>query len=159
MPDSQWKTCSRCGACKMLTDFGRKAASADGYRSECKSCKSAAAGLYRSRNLAKCRADSTRWKLNNGKRHKNDCRRWRQANKDKIAAYDRANAAATARRALKRYLADKDGFALRKRLYRKRNPEAFRAQDARRRARKRNAPGRFSLPTSAPSMRYSVGVA
>jgi 5-methylcytosine-specific restriction endonuclease McrA len=44
------KTCTQCGAEKPLTDYPKRAASADGYTSECRVCNNASNAKYRAKN-------------------------------------------------------------------------------------------------------------
>ena len=44
------KTCSKCGAWKPLSEYCRNAASPDGRRPDCKSCKAARAAVYYAEN-------------------------------------------------------------------------------------------------------------
>ncbi len=100
------KTCNKCNLTKPLTDFNKRVISKDGYRNECKSCKSIASKKYHIKNQAdrceksrKYRKDNKEYLIGYHKEYnvKNKESRlskkkiYSDANKDKRKAYVASN--------------------------------------------------------------------
>lgn len=56
------KRCPRCGETKPVSDFSRRAESADGLQLWCKLCSRVAYTQWRLRNMDKARARMAKWR-------------------------------------------------------------------------------------------------
>lgn len=105
------KRCTKCSIEKHIAEFGRAYSRKDGLNPWCKACKAA----YYQANYERINAKQAAWK---------------QAHREKLIAYYAAYRAVR-----------KKEIAARQAVYWKANPEKARANNHRRRAKKRSAPG------------------
>jgi 5-methylcytosine-specific restriction endonuclease McrA len=103
------KTCNRCGEEKDLSGYYKRKASKDGHYHTCKSCAKAQTAKQREADPDKNRADLKKWYKKNASYAKEKARLWHHNNKEKRAAYVRANASAAAARTAKRRAIFKHG--------------------------------------------------
>lgn len=95
------KTCSRCGASKDVSGFGRRKANRDGLRGVCKECETVdyktyyeanaekmrkKSSAYRSKNPEKVYEANKKWKAANPDRARENLKRWHLNNPDKSRA-------------------------------------------------------------------------
>ena len=118
------KACTRCGREKPLDQFNRRAASKDGLSYRCKPCDVAAV-------------------VESMTRHPESRLAWRRKHRDTLNARQRAkrDPVEAGRRFKAYYDANRDAQRARAREWAKANPDKRRANQARRVARKANAPG------------------
>lgn len=88
------KLCSRCGVEKPRSEFYAKKTRKDGLRSECKECSKAEAKTWNDANKDKVKAKSAHAYSNNRDRRIAQMREWKQANKEHVSEYNKANCAA-----------------------------------------------------------------
>lgn len=95
------KTCSRCGASKDISGFGKRKANRDGLRGVCRECENVGykayytanaekmrkkSATYRSNNPEKVYEANKKWKASNPERARENDRRWRADNPAKVSA-------------------------------------------------------------------------
>lgn len=97
-PDLQFKTCTKCGETKLLSDFYRNKACRLGVDNRCKFCAIAASVAYQKANPEKTRAKNVRWNADNQDRASENKRRWNEANLEKRAELGAAWSAANPER-------------------------------------------------------------
>lgn len=89
MADPTQKTCTKCGALKPISNFGRKASNRDGYQARCRPCikvdKAESWQRNRERGIAKSRA---RYRANR-EAHIASVAAWKKAHPEKVRAYSR----------------------------------------------------------------------
>jgi hypothetical protein len=78
------KTCTKCKACKPLTEFYRRGS---GAVSHCKQCKKA--HQQGAEQMAMARERRNRWAAANPESNREAKRRWRERNRDHARAIDR----------------------------------------------------------------------
>lgn len=155
------KTCSKCEAEKLPTEFSVRKDSCDGLNSCCKSCKSAAASSWAQANPEKKKANSAAWVAanpvrskatnaayyaNNKDKAKSDTSAWRAANPEKVRAYKDAY-----------YKANAEKVKMASVVWGKAHPESHRITEQNRRAKKRAAGGRLSKSLSAQLFKLQRG--
>lgn len=83
------KTCRKCGETKPLSEFNRKADSADGLRPDCKPCRAADQRAWRAANPERARGLQRAWRERNPGANEAKNRRWAEANPETLAAAKR----------------------------------------------------------------------
>lgn len=76
------KVCSKCKVEKALTGFGKRQASSDGFRSQCKLCDKEDKLKYRKINAKKVRAYMANWRKKNKEKVKEDFAIWAKNNQE-----------------------------------------------------------------------------
>lgn len=84
------KQCTKCGEVKPLEAFGKRKASKDGLRSECRKCKAHSADTYREANREQERERAKAWYEGNREQHATSMKTWREANRPRRNALIRA---------------------------------------------------------------------
>lgn len=153
------KICAKCKVEKPTTEFSKRPASSDGFRSYCKACDAD----YHAANRQKISERNARWRAENRESILAKKAEYRAANKAKISEsesrhYQKNRAAINARQAIYS-LVNRDARLEAGAAYRERNREILRAKQTQyaiknpekcaelarnRRARKRNAEGRHT---------------
>ena len=80
------KKCNTCGATKTLDEFHSNKRAMDGHQSDCKTCSSAAAKVWREANKERAAANVKSWYRANKERKAATTKAWYQANKERKAA-------------------------------------------------------------------------
>lgn len=83
------KACSKCGIEKDLSLFNKMAKSIDGYRPDCKDCRSIETKMYRAKNKDKISVYLKRYSLEFKDKIKDYHKEWRGENKDKLREYQK----------------------------------------------------------------------
>lgn len=78
------KSCSICGKSKSVYCFGKRTASKDGLRAECKECRVKSSAKYYLENSEKIKADVKKYRLADHERYIAAARKYRLNNKEKL---------------------------------------------------------------------------
>jgi 5-methylcytosine-specific restriction endonuclease McrA len=147
------KACSRCGEVKILTDYHKRSASADGLTSDCRVCNNAACAKYRAANrearltyARKYFQDNREQVLSRKKKYRAEnpdySSDYREKHKEALSAYNKEyskkNKEAINAHRRSYYAENREAFNARERKYRKDNPHIGSAIKNRRRASKLN---------------------
>lgn len=87
---SDYKTCTKCGATKPVSEFSKNRSKKDGLQASCKACFKAYNSAYREANGEKIAAVRRAYREANREKRAAYQRAWREANQQKRAAYNRA---------------------------------------------------------------------
>lgn len=86
MPQIDQKTCSKCGATKLLAEFYRKKDGLNGRAAICIACDKANGAAYYRANTASVAARGRRWSRQNSERHRSLQAAWYENNRDHVNA-------------------------------------------------------------------------
>jgi 5-methylcytosine-specific restriction endonuclease McrA len=143
---SPLKCCNCCNNDLPRKLFARSRHRDDGLQPRCRACQKRMAARHYVRNLERRRAEIIAWREANLEKERVTGARYRLANRDKtrkrIVAWERANPAKVAARTVRCRQAHPERYRLRAARWRANHPDVVQAQQQRRRARRRNAPGR-----------------
>ena len=80
------RVCAKCGARKVLEDFGKQTRGKYGRRTECRACQAAGRAAWYDANQDKAKARSAAWREANPKGGAT----WRAANPDRVKVHETA---------------------------------------------------------------------
>ena len=158
-----YKTCSKCGEDKPLSEYNRHKSTRDKLRPECKACEIEYRRRWYKKNAEEVKAKSREWHAanrqkaieksrnyyqTNKERLSKQNQEWREAHKAKTSEYGRdwysRNRARVLDMARKYRTANREKISAKDRRYKQANPERIRANNVKRKAVKRNAEGHFT---------------
>jgi len=86
----QFKTCSKCGASKLVSEFSRNKTRKDGLQHRCRDCTNSDNKAWRESNPGKESVRKKNWRKNNPGKVARHHKTWREANLDYVAAKHKA---------------------------------------------------------------------
>jgi 5-methylcytosine-specific restriction endonuclease McrA len=115
------KTCTKCGEWKPYSEYFKAKSCKDGYRGDCKKCKSEINKLWRNNNIERTKELEAHWRENNKEKVARIQKRYSEKNKDQKREYSK-----------RYYKENKVKIAEREKQWREKNRDIVHAKNYRR---------------------------
>jgi hypothetical protein len=122
-----YKICIKCEIEKEINEFGKRPGSPDGYRNDCKNCRSLYMKTYKEKNKEKILAKNKTYYENNKEKTEERGKKYREKNKEKLRIkgrnYHNSNKEEINKRRRENRKRNKEKIALRAKKYYENNKE------------------------------------